>query len=155
MEFNTQGNKKPILVYDGDCEFCKVWISRWRSITHEKVACSPYQKVADDYPDISTEQFGSAVFFFDSAGKSYSGAQAIFKTFSYAPNGKWIFDFYESSPSFAFFSEWIYKKLAENRKNFTILTRWTWSNPFKTSTCYFSLSIFLFLLSLIYLLNLF
>ena len=28
---------KPILVYDGDCSFCRLWIGRWRDLTADRV----------------------------------------------------------------------------------------------------------------------
>ena len=34
---------KPILVYDGECGFCRRWIERWRVVTGDRVVYLPYQ----------------------------------------------------------------------------------------------------------------
>jgi len=36
---------RPVLVFDGDCGFCRFWIERWRGATGGKVDYEPYQKV--------------------------------------------------------------------------------------------------------------
>ena len=28
---------KPILIYDGNCGFCKKWVQRWKVLTEDKV----------------------------------------------------------------------------------------------------------------------
>jgi predicted DCC family thiol-disulfide oxidoreductase YuxK len=45
--------EKPLLIYDGDCGFCRRWIQRWRAITGERVEFAPYQTVGSLYPEIS------------------------------------------------------------------------------------------------------
>ena len=34
---------RPLLLYDGDCGFCRLWVSRWRGITGEHVDYEPFQ----------------------------------------------------------------------------------------------------------------
>ena len=34
---------KPLLVYDGDCGFCKLWIRRWQRTTGARVDYLPFQ----------------------------------------------------------------------------------------------------------------
>jgi predicted DCC family thiol-disulfide oxidoreductase YuxK len=111
----------------------------------------PSQEVGENYPQISPEYFESSVYFVDSEGSFCSGAQAVFKALSYAPNGKWLLRAYEKVPGFAPISEWGYRQVAGNRKIFSALTQWIWGGSLETPTWFLTRRVFLFLLSLIYL----
>ena len=117
MENMSAENDKPVLIYDDECGFCRLWISRWRLFTKDAVIYHPSQDVAENYPQISPQQFESSVYFVALGWKFlYSGAQAVFKTLAYDSNGKWFLKAYENLPGFAPFSEWCYRQVAENRK---------------------------------------
>ncbi len=146
-----QKGKKPVFIYDGDCGFCRLWIARWSPLTEEEVVYRPSQEVGENYPQISPEYFESSVYFVDSEGSFCSGAQAVFKALSYAPNGKWLLRAYEKVPGFAPISEWGYRQVAGNRKIFSALTQWIWGGSLETPTWFLTRRVFLFLLSLIYL----
>ncbi len=146
-----QKGKKPVFIYDGDCGFCRLWIARWGPLTEEEVVYRPSQEVGENYPQISPEYFESSVYFVDPDGSFCSGAQAVFKALSYAPNGKWLLRAYEKVPGFAPISEWGYRQVAGNRKIFSALTQWIWGGSLETPTWFLTRRVFLFLLSLIYL----
>jgi len=151
MESVSQNGKKPVFIYDGDCGFCRLWIARWSPLTQEEVDYRPSQEVGENYPQISPEYFESSVYFVDSEGSFCSGAQAVFKALSYAPNGKWLLRAYGKVPGFAPISEWGYRQVAGNRKIFSALTQWIWGGSLETPTWFLTRRVFLFLLSLIYL----
>ncbi|PYL23544.1 MAG: hypothetical protein DMF37_09540 [Verrucomicrobia bacterium] len=46
---------KPLMIWDGECHFCKRWIERWREITAGEVDYVTYQEAADRYPEIPVE----------------------------------------------------------------------------------------------------
>lgn len=152
MENMPAGNDKPVLIYDDDCGFCRLWISRWSPFTQDAVTYHPSQDVAENYPQISPQQFESSVYFVTSDGSFCSGAQAVFKALAYAPNGKWFLRAYESLPGFAPVSEWGYRQVAENRKTFSAVTRWVWGGSTQIPTWFLARRVFLFLLGLVYLL---
>jgi predicted DCC family thiol-disulfide oxidoreductase YuxK len=114
--------KKPVLIYDGDCEFCRLWIARCSSLTKDEVDYCSSQDVGKDYPEISLELFKSSVYFVDSEGDFCSGAQAVFKTVAFIPGGNLFLLAYKRVPGFASISEWSYRQVAKNRKIFSILT---------------------------------
>jgi len=151
MESVSQNGRKPVFIYDGDCGFCRLWIARWSPLTQEEVDYRPSQEVGENYPQISPEYFESSGYFVDSEGSFCSGAQAVFKALSYAPNGKWLLRAYEKVPGFAPISEWGYRQVAGNRKIFSALTQWIWGGSLETPTWFLTRRVFLFLLSLIYL----
>ena len=145
-------NNKPVLIYDDDCGFCRFWVSRWKPFTQDTVIYKPSQGVAENYPQISPQQFKNSVYFVASDGSFCSGAKAVFKTFANAPNGKWLLRAYEKVPGFASVSEWGYRQVAENRQIFSTVTRWFWGSSMQTPTWFLTRRVFLFLLGLVYLL---
>ncbi|MBT5632503.1 MAG: DUF393 domain-containing protein [Nitrospina sp.] len=148
----SPNGKKPILIYDGDCGFCRLWVARWSPLTEAKVDYHTSQDVGNNYPQISPEDFQTSVYFVDSEGSFYSGAQAVFKALAYATNGKWLLRAYDGIPGFASASEWGYRQVAQNRKTFSLLTRWVWGGSLETPTWFLTRRVFLFLLGLVYLL---
>ena len=50
-------NNKPVLIYDDDCGFCRFWVARWKPFTQDTVIYKPSQEVAENYPQISSQQF--------------------------------------------------------------------------------------------------
>ncbi|MBT3183809.1 MAG: DUF393 domain-containing protein [Nitrospina sp.] len=116
-----QKDKKPVFIYDGDCGFCRLWIARLSPLTKGEVVYRSSQEVGQNYPQISPEHFELSVYFVDSEGSFCSGAQAVFKALSYAPNWEWLLWVYERVPGFAPVTEWGYRQVAKNRKLFSIL----------------------------------
>lgn len=152
MESSSHTIDRPVLIYDGDCGFCRLWIARWSPFTKDAVVYSPSQDFAGDYPQISPELFESSVYLVEPDGSFCSGAKAVFKALAYAPNGKWFLRAYEKIPGFAPASEWVYRKVAENRSFFSALTRWIWGSSMEAPTWFLARRAFLFLLGLVYLL---
>ena len=52
---DSPASEKPILVYDGDCTFCRLWIDRWRALTGDRVQYAPFQEVSTQFPEIPRE----------------------------------------------------------------------------------------------------
>lgn len=112
--------KKPTLIYDGDCGFCKYWIERWKQSTGEKIEYKPYQKVEGKY-DISEEQFQKSVWLVMSDGLKFAAAEAVFESLAIAGNTKWRWA-YKNIPFLDKFFEFCYKVVANNRSLFFRLT---------------------------------
>src|SRR5438093_9569292 len=53
---------KPLMIWDGECHFCRRWIERWREITAGEVEYAPYQEIAVRFPEIPREQFRTPLF---------------------------------------------------------------------------------------------
>ena len=54
-------DRKPLLVYDGDCGFCRRWIDRWKILTGDKVDYAPFQEAAKRFHHIPKKKFQEAV----------------------------------------------------------------------------------------------
>ena len=115
-------HNKPILVYDGDCDFCKYWIFRWRYITKDRIDYAPYQDVYAKFTEIPISDFQSSVHLILESGQVYSGAEAVLRALN---NGVLLWC-YCKLPGFSLITETIYRFVAKHRQHFSKLTRWLW-----------------------------
>ena len=113
--------KRPVLVFDGDCGFCRLWIERWRLATGDKVEYEPYQTAAARHKEVPPEAFTQAVHFFEK-GRVTRGAEAVFRSLSYAPGFAWLPRVY-GLPGFSAVAEACYRVVAERRPLFSRLSR--------------------------------
>ena len=144
---------KPLLVFDGDCNFCTLWARRWEQMTGDRVDYWPAQDpgIAAQFPEIPRKEFETAVQLIETDGTVYSGAEAVFRTLAYSPKQQWPLRGYQGIPIFAQFTEWAYRRVAENRTFFSRLTRWFWGRHIEQPTYCLVRSIFLRALGVIYL----
>jgi len=144
---------RPLLVFDGDCNFCALWVRRWQQMTGDGVDYLPAQDpgIAAQFPEIPRPQFDTAVQLIKTDGAVYSGAEAVFRTLANQPNRQWPLRIYEKSRFAANLTEWAYRLVAENRTFFSRLTRWFWGGHVEVPTFYLSRWIFLRALGVIYL----
>jgi len=143
--------RKPLLIFDGDCGFCRRWITRWQSMTGERIDYAPYQEVGEQFPQISPQDFVTAVQLVDTDGQIFSGAEAVFRALAQVPGkgqGLW---FYRHVPGFAPVSRGVYRFVAGHRRGLSTVTRWLWGNHLEPSTYDVSRRLFLRLLGVIYL----
>ncbi len=141
----------PLLIYDGDCSFCKYWVNYCAAATGDRVAYEPYQEAAERFPDVPREQFRAAVQFAEPSGKICGGAEAIFRALSYAPGKSWLLWMYRRAPGFAPVSEWLYRWVARNRGKLLPLTRFLWGSRLEPAQYVSTRWLFLRLLAVIYL----
>jgi lipase maturation factor 1 len=141
----------PLVIFDGRCGFCRIWIEYWKIITRGRVAYAPSQEVGSRYPQIPPEDFGQSVQLVMPDGAVMRGSQAVFVTLTFAPGMAWLLWFYEHVPGFAAVSEAAYRIIAAHRTFFYHLTRATFGKrirPLETAKVEW---LFLRLLGAIYL----
>jgi predicted DCC family thiol-disulfide oxidoreductase YuxK len=142
---------KPLMIWDGECHFCKRWIERWREITAGKVDYATYQEAAARFPEISVEQFKRAVAFIESNGEAFFAAEAVYRSLGYRSSRKWLVWSYDHVPGFAAISETAYKFIARHRSLGSTFTRLLWGNDVRPPTYFWARRWFLRMLGLIYL----
>ena len=104
-----------MLVYDGDCAFCALWVRYWQALTGEAVDYRPFQDVAAQYPGIALGEFQRASQYITPGGQYAGGAEASFRVLSHAPGkGFWLW-LYQNLPGFAAISEFVYSIIAAHR----------------------------------------
>jgi len=70
---------RPLMIWDGECHFCRRWIERWREITAGEVEYAPYQEIPDRFPEIPREQFQRSVVYIDKTGQVFVAAEAVYR----------------------------------------------------------------------------
>ena len=71
--------EKPLMVFDGECHFCRRWITRWEQETGEAVDYAPSQEVGATFPEIPQAEFDREVKLIEPNGRVYGGAEAVFR----------------------------------------------------------------------------
>ena len=120
--------QKPLLIYDGQCGFCKTWVGYYHGLTGPAVDYAASQDVAASFPQISAESFRQSVQLVLPDERVLSGAAAAFSTLEYA-GVHWPMWLYRHAPGFAPVSEFSYRFIAARRNQFSRLTRLTFGRP--------------------------
>src|SRR5581483_11173260 len=93
--------KLPTAIFDGRCGFCRIWIDYWKALTGGAVHYVASQQVADQYPQISPEQFKRSFQFVAPDGEVRSGARAVYQLLTHTPHRSWLLQAYQDVPGFA------------------------------------------------------
>jgi len=144
---------KPLMIFDGDCEFCRLWIRRWQQATGDRVEYVPFQAshVVERFPGLAREQLATAVHLIEPDGTVFSGAEAAFRALAHNPAKERPLRWYQRSPTFANITERAYRFVAEHRPLFSRLTRWGWGKHVEQPECFLARWWFLRALGVIYL----
>jgi predicted DCC family thiol-disulfide oxidoreductase YuxK len=142
---------KPLMVWDGECHFCKRWIERWREITAGKVDYITYQEAAQQFREISVEQFQRAAVLIEPDGETLFAAEAVYRSLACRPSKRWLAWSYDHVPGFATISEAVYKFVARHRGLGSTITRLLWGKDVRPPTYFWARRWFLRTLGMIYL----
>lgn len=135
---------QPLLVYDGRCGFCRIWIDYWKQLTEGEIDFAPSQEVAGRFPQIPPNAFHEAVQLVRADGSFASGARAVFETLGRER-------IYESSRLVAALSDAAYRFIARRRGFFYWLTRLTFGRKIEPARFELTQWLFLRMLAAIYL----
>jgi len=142
---------KPLMIWDGECHFCKRWIERWRDITAGKVDYATYQEAGLRFPEIPSGQSKHAIVFIQPDGETFFAAKAVYRSLQYRSSQKWLAWSYDHIPGFSGISEIGYKFIARHRGFGSTVTRLLWGKDVRPPTYFWARRWFLRLLGLIYL----
>ena len=141
---------KALMVYDGDCGFCKLWIARWREITAGAVDYEQLQDAAARFPEVPRAEFEKAVQLIEADGSVYSGAEAVYRSVGQGGSNFWRWCF-ERLPGFAPVSKAAYGFVAGHRELAHTVTWLFWGEDVRRPTYFQARNWFLRLLGGIYL----
>jgi lipase maturation factor 1 len=141
---------RPLVLFDGDCGFCRFWVTRWRATTRGKVDFAPAQQEASRFPQVTDKAWKRSMQFLTPEGAVYAGAEAVFRTLAYVPEHRWMLAAYRRVPGARFVSEAAYKLVADHRDFFSKLTRIALGRHPEPSSYVLSRWVFLRLLGLVY-----
>src|SRR6266704_1664164 len=142
---------KPLLIWDGECDFCRLWIERWREITEGKVDYATYQEAAVRFPEIPVDQFTRAMAFIKPDGDVFFAADAVYRSLAYRRSRRLLAWSYDRVPGFAAVSETGYGFIARHRNFASTVTRLLWGNDVRRPTYFWARRWFLRALGTIYL----
>ncbi len=146
---------RPVLIYDGKCGFCKIWIHYWRHLTGDRIEYLASQDVvgtvvgtndfgpdgANRFPQIPPSAYAQAVQLVRPDGRVTSGAAAVAESLGkerwYAP--------------VAGLAEWAYRFIASHRDLGYHVTRFTFGTTIEPTSFAAIRWLFLRFLALIYL----
>ena len=146
MEIN-----KPLMVFDGDCGFCRRWIERWRQATGSSVDYAPYQEVAAEFPEIPLADFRKAVQFIEPGGGRSKGAEAVFRSLSHVPHRGWGLWCYRHVPLVRPLTEAVYTQIASRRDAAARMTQFLWGEHLEKPEYTIACAVFLRSLGFIFL----
>jgi predicted DCC family thiol-disulfide oxidoreductase YuxK len=134
---------QPLLIYDGRCGFCRIWIDYWKRLTGDRIEYAPSQEVGGRFPQIPEAAFAQAVQLVRPDGSVASGARAVFETLGRER-------VYESWPRVARLSEAAYRWIAQHRSFFYWVTRLTFGTRIEPARFALTQWLFLRVLAAIY-----
>jgi predicted DCC family thiol-disulfide oxidoreductase YuxK len=142
---------KPLLIWDGECDFCRLWIERWREITAGAVEYATCQEAAARFPEIPVDEFQRAVALIEPGGEAFFAAEAVYRSLAYRCSRVWLMRSYDHVPGFAAVSETGYSFIANHRKFASAVTRLLSGKDVRPPTYHWARRWFLRSLGLIYL----
>ena len=116
---------RPLIVWDGDCGFCRWSVRLLRRLAGDVFDAVPYQQVRSRFPPLTGRDFAQRVYLLEPDGRAYQGAAAFFWTLAESEHrllhlGRWL---YERVGWFARLSEWMYRWVSRHRSQLSRVVR--------------------------------
>ena len=145
--------EKPMMVWDGECGFCKYWITNWKLKTEDRIDYKTFPEVREHFADIPLNEFKKASRLIEPNGSVFSGLDSAFRSFIYfeKENSRWHL-WYSKYNWLASLSDHIYNFIAKHRGIAFILTKIFFGKNPESIKPYWFLEL-LFIISRIYLLG--
>jgi lipase maturation factor 1 len=140
-----------VLLYDGDCGFCRAWVDYWKELTGNGVDYTAMQHAPTELESVIDQHGRSAVLLVDRDGCVKGGAHAVFTALADVPGRRWLLSGYRRVPGFAGVSEACYVLIARHRNAAFRVTKVFWGLPPRPASHAVTAELFLRLLGLIYL----
>src|SRR4051794_4512661 len=142
---------KPLLIWDGDCDFCRLWIERWREMTAGEVDYTTYQEAGAHFPEIPAQEFNRSLVLIQPDGTVVFAAEAAYRSLANRRSREWLAWSYDHFPGFAAVSEAGYGFIARHRKFASAITRLLWGKNVRRPSYFWARRWFLRALGAIYL----
>ncbi|HET9794064.1 MAG TPA: DCC1-like thiol-disulfide oxidoreductase family protein, partial [Thermoanaerobaculia bacterium] len=116
----------PLVVFDGDCGFCRFWVARWRGVLRGRAQFEPFQTANARFPEIPADAFRRAVGLVLPDGTVFFGAEAVFRALALRPGRGTPLALYRRFPPFAAAADLLYRGIASHRGAADAVTRAVW-----------------------------
>ncbi|RKX31218.1 MAG: hypothetical protein DRP71_13775 [Verrucomicrobia bacterium] len=114
---------RPVVLFDGDCDFCRFWVDRWQARSGDRMDFLPYQEVSDRFPFFREQDLEEAVHLVEPGGLIHRGAAAVIRLRELGMDRHRLARIHRKHRWFAAGCEWGYRRIARNRTFFACLTR--------------------------------
>jgi predicted DCC family thiol-disulfide oxidoreductase YuxK len=142
---------RPIMIYDGDCSFCRRWVARCRVLTGDRVAYAPSQEAAGSFPQIPAGEFQRAVQVVEPDGRVLPGAAGIFRALDEVPGRRWMGWAYRHLPGARPVCDAAYRLVAGHRRVASLFTTLLWGGHVEPPAYHLSRWLFIRLIGVVYL----
>ena len=119
MSIIKEFEKRPLVIYDGECEFCIKWARKFKAMAGKFITFIPLQSLPVDYEYITQAACLKSVQYIDDDNRISKGAEAVFQLFHTAKKMSFLLIFYRRIPIFRFLTEYVYSLVARNRNLFS------------------------------------
>lgn len=106
---------KPVLVYDGNCGFCRGWVSHWQHQTGDRVRYLPLASAAQSLTQEQCAACEQAIHLFLPDGRVYRGAHAVLRMIAEGGRHRWLLWLYEHIPGVRGLAEELYAFVSRRR----------------------------------------
>jgi predicted DCC family thiol-disulfide oxidoreductase YuxK/uncharacterized membrane protein YphA (DoxX/SURF4 family) len=105
------------MLFDGECQFCRRWVARWKNATGDAVDYLPFQseEIGRRFPEIPRAELEKSVHLITPDGKVLSGAEAVFQALAFGGTHRWLLRLYLNFPAFADLTETVYHEVSIHR----------------------------------------
>ncbi|HEV8146485.1 MAG TPA: lipase maturation factor family protein [Bryobacteraceae bacterium] len=134
---------KPLLLWDGKCGFCKIWVHYFKQLTGDRIDYATSQQRGAEFPQIPPADFGKSVQLVQPDGSVVSGGRVFFEITGHQR-------IYQASRPFRWITETAYKFIATHRNLFYHVTRFTFGTRIEPARFGATQWIFLRVLAVIY-----
>lgn len=115
---------RPLVLFDGDCRFCRRWAGQWQRDFAGRLDVAPSQEARTSFPEIPAAACEEALQLVEPDGAVYSGARAALRAIAHGRGRRGLLlRFSEASPGAAGLMEFGYRIVARNRRIFSMLIR--------------------------------
>ncbi len=144
---------RALMIYDGDCRFCRQWITRWQGQIGQSVDFQPFQDptITDAFPELSRAALEQAVHLVEPDGTVRTGAAAVFHALHHGRRRSFGWFLYRRVPGLAAVCETAYRFVARHRPRFSFVSRLLWGTHAEAPRYQLTRAVFLRGLGLIYL----
>src|SRR5256885_15853556 len=143
--------QRPVVLYDGQCGFCKRHVARWSALAGGAIEFLPYQGNVERFPGITTDAVSRAVHLIEPDGTLTRGAEAVFRIAALSRKRPWLQSCYEKIPAFRSVTETGYEWIAAHRNLVDPIDRVLFGRSNEPTSHRLTVSIFLRALGVIYL----
>jgi predicted DCC family thiol-disulfide oxidoreductase YuxK len=116
--------ERPLVLFDGECRFCRHWAELWRTQFAGRIDVAASQEARERFPEIPAAAYDEALQLVEPDGSVYSGACAALRARAHGRQRRGLLlPAYESLPGAPAVLELGYRIVARNRRIFSMLIR--------------------------------